>query len=308
MKKLKGPELKLPELKAPAFLADIYYDMRDRRLLPLVALVLVAIGAVPFLLGGDEEAFVAPPAESLSSLGSTEKTSTLTVVEATPGLRDYRKRLSHLSPTNPFKQRYTGLPPSAKVASQSVTSEGGGGAESPVQTSSGGPEAEETETVSPGSSGSSPSSGSPGSTSPGASPGASGKRFFGYRPDIRFGMAGSQQLTEYNKLPLGKLLPEHDPVLLFVGVSEDGKRAIFDIPGAIAYVSGSGQCIPNHKTCKVIELREGQAVTIVTGAPNRTFRLAVTKIDFTEVDQTQRGRPSATENRKALDPVQDFIK
>ena len=41
----------MPELKAPDFLADLYYDLRDRRLLPLIAVVVVAIVAVPFLLG-----------------------------------------------------------------------------------------------------------------------------------------------------------------------------------------------------------------------------------------------------------------
>ena len=45
----------MPELKVPPFLIDLYYDLRDRRLLPLVALVVVAIVAVPFLLGGGSE-------------------------------------------------------------------------------------------------------------------------------------------------------------------------------------------------------------------------------------------------------------
>ena len=45
----------MPELKTPDFLSDLYYDLRDRRLLPVVALVIVAIAAVPFLLGGDSE-------------------------------------------------------------------------------------------------------------------------------------------------------------------------------------------------------------------------------------------------------------
>jgi len=40
MKRLKGgPELKMPELKMPPFLVDLYLDLRDRRLLPLVAFV-----------------------------------------------------------------------------------------------------------------------------------------------------------------------------------------------------------------------------------------------------------------------------
>ncbi len=53
-----GPELKMPDLKnakVPPFLSDLYYDLHDRRLLPLVGLVLVAIVAVPFLLGGGSD-------------------------------------------------------------------------------------------------------------------------------------------------------------------------------------------------------------------------------------------------------------
>ncbi|HEY8816805.1 MAG TPA: hypothetical protein VIP57_17130, partial [Candidatus Dormibacteraeota bacterium] len=107
MKKPKGPELKMPEVKAPDFLADLYYDLRDRRLLPLVALVVVAIAAVPFLLGGEVEQPTLPPPGAVALGSSGEKTSRLTVVEATPGLRDYRKRLRGRSPTDPFLQRYT---------------------------------------------------------------------------------------------------------------------------------------------------------------------------------------------------------
>ena len=64
----KGPDLKLPSfsslrrskgggegggsgLQAPDFLSDLYYDLRERRLLPVILLVVVAIVAVPFLLG-----------------------------------------------------------------------------------------------------------------------------------------------------------------------------------------------------------------------------------------------------------------
>ena len=96
----------MPELKAPAFLADLYYDLRDRRLLPLIALVLVAIVAVPILMGSDSES-VAPPVGGGALEAPSAQTSSLTVVEATPGLRDYRKRLADRSPTNPFKQRYS---------------------------------------------------------------------------------------------------------------------------------------------------------------------------------------------------------
>src|SRR5436189_246821 len=102
MKKLKGPDLKMPDFKVPAFVSDLYYDLRDRRLLPLVGLVLVAIVAVPFLLSGGSEEQGPPrivPPES-----SSANASQLTVVAATPGLRAYKQRLRSRTPKDPFKK------------------------------------------------------------------------------------------------------------------------------------------------------------------------------------------------------------
>lgn len=303
MKKLKRPDMKMPELKTPAFLADLYYDLRDRRLLPLVALVVVAIAAVPFLLGGKDEARLPSPSAPLSALGTDTKSSKLTVVEATPGLRDYHKRLHRLNPTDPFKQRYTGLPPSAQVE---ASGGGGGSTESASQSSSSTSGVGGTETVvHPVPSEPSRGGAAPGSTP--VSPSSPGLHFFGYRPDIRFGVAGSGKLTDYEELPVGKLLPAHNPVLVFIGVSEDGKRAIFDIPGRVAWVRGPGHCGGGKRSCKVVTLRAGQAVDVITGEPERTFRLAVKKISFVEVHRSQ-GGSSAPQNRRDPGPIQDFIK
>ncbi|HET9592633.1 MAG TPA: hypothetical protein VFP17_06940, partial [Solirubrobacterales bacterium] len=102
MKKLKGPDLKMPELKVPPFAKDLFEDLRDRRLLPLVALVLVAIVAVPFLLsdGAEPKPVTVKPAPKPAGASA----SALTVVRSTPGLRDYRKRLRGRTPTDPFKK------------------------------------------------------------------------------------------------------------------------------------------------------------------------------------------------------------
>jgi hypothetical protein len=108
-----GPELKMPklrggEMKVPPFLSDLYADLRDRRLLPLVALILVAIVAAPVLLAGDPPEPEPVPAPVVG--GSAPAAQSLTVVKAEPGLRNYKKRLAHRSPTNPFKQRFAGSP------------------------------------------------------------------------------------------------------------------------------------------------------------------------------------------------------
>jgi hypothetical protein len=129
-----------PELHAPKLLTDLYADLRDRRLLPLVVLLIAAMIAAPILLpnGGDHE----EAAASLPVTGGEGETkdATLTVVPAETGLHDYKKRLGHRAPLNPFR-RVPGE--SAHSAGESQGSEGGSGpSESePEAEPEGGPEA-----------------------------------------------------------------------------------------------------------------------------------------------------------------------
>ncbi len=305
-KKLKGPELKMPELKVPAFLADLFYDLRDRRLLPLVALVVVAIAAVPFLLGGEAEELLLPvTGEALEAGGA--KTSSLTVVEATPGLRDYHKRLRGRAATDPFVQKFTGP---ASGSSSGSESGGGTGSAGNAAGSGGAPvESEEsTETTEsvpePG-----PGAGGSGGAAPGkVDPTSPGLHFFGLRPDVRFGVAGGGQLTSYRHISIGQALPKQDPVVVFLGVSEDGKRAAFHVSNEVGLVRGPGDCTGGSQSCDLLFLRAGQAVDLLTGAPNRDFRLAVDQIDFIEVDPPKGAHASAAQHRSNYGFSQNFIK
>jgi hypothetical protein len=300
MKRLKGPELKMPDMKLPPFLADVYYDMRDRRLLPVVALVVVAIAAVPFLMGGSEEPLPAetPEQAAESARLQIEDGSTLAVVESKPGLRDYRKRLKSRTPTDPFKQRYTGVPATSQLESTEVStvSAADTGSSSVAVTET---EESVTKVEEPGSStgtGTAPSpvgggaggGGSDGDGSSGDGPNSDvdpdGMRFFGFRPDVRFGVAGSQDLNLYEDLALGSLLPKKKPLLVFIGVSESGERAAFDVSPEVTLVRGNGACIGGRQSCRLLFLREGEAVDLLTEEAGRTFRLNVKSIDFVEVD------------------------
>jgi len=144
MKRL-GPELKLPslkrsDLKVPRVLSDLYWDLRDRHLLPIVALLVVAIIAAPILLNGGSDSSSPKRAPVIAATGSTAKGVPLTVVEAQPGLRNPKQRFAHRKSTDPFKQRFTG-PQVAKAEANAVetvtTTQGssgpstGGGAEEP---------------------------------------------------------------------------------------------------------------------------------------------------------------------------------
>ncbi|HEX2096360.1 MAG TPA: hypothetical protein VHF50_03215 [Solirubrobacterales bacterium] len=291
-----GPEIKMPKLrgsgaKAPQFVQDVYADLRDRRLLPLVALVVVAIVAVPFLLGNAEE--TAPPptagggAEGVAGLEVTGK-PTLTVVQAKPGLRDYRKRLRGRTPNDPFKQKYTSLPPDAKLQStveSSTTSTTGDSSEVSVTDEGSTVTVEVDEDgAAPGGAPGAGSGGSPGQL-PGGRPDPDGGQFYAYRPDLRFGVAGSGGLKTYADLPIASLLPKEDPVLFFIGATEGGDRVVFDVSSEVILVKGEGKCIGGRQSCGLLFIRPGEAVTLLTESVGRTFRLAVDSIDFVPVER-----------------------
>lgn len=291
--KLSRPNLKAPDLKAPPFLVDLYYDLRERRLLPLVALVVVAILAVPFLLGGDsaEESPPSPGASGVASPSEAE-TASLTVVEAKPGLREYKKRLRGRTPTDPFEQRYTGVPEGAElsVETTTATSSAGGGSSENASTETG---------VTGGSTGAAPpSSGGSGDGSAGSGGSADGddspldgRRLFGFRPDIRFGVAGSDDLVLHEELPLGSFLPRSNPVLVFIGVTQNGNRALFDVSREVSWVQGDGDCVGGKAACQVISLKKGQAANLQTATG--TFRLVIVDIDFVEVDVPHKASSSS---------------
>jgi hypothetical protein len=93
-------------------------------------LVLVAIARLPFLLGDSEEPLPPPSSSGGGGAQASGVGGTLTVVEAEPGLRDYKKRLRARTPSDPFEQRYTGLPNDAKLESTVATTPTGEGDDS----------------------------------------------------------------------------------------------------------------------------------------------------------------------------------
>lgn len=132
----KGPEWKLPEIKVPDFLLDIYYDLRERHLLPLVAILLVAIVALPILLSASSSSDSAESEEAQATLSTSVPSSKLIVAKAAPGLRDYRHRLAG-TPKDPFTQQYTTSEDEEGGTTESVAvteSTSSGGAESPPAT------------------------------------------------------------------------------------------------------------------------------------------------------------------------------
>lgn len=296
----KGPELKKPDLKPPAFLADLYYDLRDRRLLVPLALVLVAIAAVPFLIGSDSEPLPPLPAQSAAELeAAMGRASSLTVVESTPGLRDYRKRLGGRSSTDPFKQRYTGLPDSVRLESTSTSSSsstGGGSFEESVTIEDSSTTVEDEPGDSGGSGGSKPGGGSgdggkPDGGSGGSTPkGGSGLRLIEFRFNIQISRTektadGGQKMGEpqvrRGVRALTQLPGKKTPVVTVAGVNLHNGKAFFLVSDAVRSLDGEFVCKTRTPgdICELLEIEPGFPLELVYGPAEVRYRFKVIKID-----------------------------
>jgi hypothetical protein len=288
MKRLKkGPELKMPELKVPAALADLYYDLRDRRLLPVLALVVVAIVAVPFLLGGEVEQ-PALPAQGAAALGSpTEKTSKLTVVEATPGLRDYRKRLRGRVATDPFKQHYTG--PADVAASGSPAEASSSGSSSASEESSTTETSSTTVEVETGG-----SSGGGGSNGSGGNPPdksqTQGVRLFEFVLDVQVSHTeatadGGQKMSEpevrHNVRSLTQLPGKKAPVVTSMSINLHTGKVVWLVSNDVVSLDGDFDCAARTPagTCELVEIEPGFPLELVYGPEKVLYRIKVTNID-----------------------------
>jgi hypothetical protein len=277
-------------MKVPPFFSDLYYDLRDRRLLPIVALVLVALLATPFLLssGGDDLEPV-PPANPIA--GTSTVPDALTVVQAEPGLRNYKKRLARRQPTNPFEQRFTApvlngeekreVSPStssAPVESSSAGSETSGGATSytppPV------------EPLPSGGSGSGSGSGS------GNGKGGSGElpegTYYAFSISVQITKAETKKDGSVEKtgptvhkevLPPTPLPGDKAPVVTYIGIDPEKQLPLFVVSSDVTSSFGEGKCVSGTDSCDLIELEPGFPQTFVYGEAGARYKVNVLKIE-----------------------------
>ncbi len=121
----KGPTINLRELKVPDALLDLFYDLRERHLLPLVAVLVVAIVAVPIALSQSSRSqpSIGRAAVALAvSNTTTSHKGELVVAKTTPGLRPYHRRFGYLSAKDPFEQQYPKVEPKSKEGGTSSAS------------------------------------------------------------------------------------------------------------------------------------------------------------------------------------------
>ncbi|HTQ68685.1 MAG TPA: hypothetical protein VMI13_08330 [Solirubrobacteraceae bacterium] len=252
------------------YLHSLEEDLRDRRMLPFVALVGVAmLAAIAFVIlggsgsGGSSSSApsaavsVSPAAGEVRGLSLTTTNTSAAVAETTSGTADQH----HGSSRDPFALLPSAIAAEAKAAngsgsSGSSGSSGGSSGSEPSGGSSGGSEPSPEGSSKSGGSGNSGGSGKSGGSKP-----AKPKKL--YQVSVLFGeITGSTPsengLKPYENLALLTPLPSKaEPLVVFRGVTNGGKTATFTVASE-TILSGPGKCLPSALECQAIQLKAGQ--------------------------------------------------
>jgi len=265
----------LSSVKAPAFLEDLYKDMRDRRLIIPAVVLLIAIVALPVMLSESADTTVNTPVPVEDPSAIAVEPAVLAVQEV--GVRDFRERLDALKRKNPFGDRFVQQESDEESAGDLLNPEAG----SPN---------DGTGVTDPAVTGTPPTDSPPASptdpTDPTEPPEPQEPFVLVPRVNVEVGVAGEKQKKVEN-VRSGDLLPDKDrPVLLYLGNSGTGGTAEFLVSRDVSKVGGEGECQPEPTNCEFLTLGEGQRSYLIY-ADDKRYAIKVTDISFKRVPASE---------------------
>ncbi len=287
----------MSQIRVPAFLQNLFRDLRDRRLLVPAIALLAGLFAVPILLQRHSSTST-PPGSAVSASAAREARMVPAVVTRQLGVTNYRKRLNQLQSKNPFHQQYTQTPSSAKLH-VAPTSTSGSPASGAVPTGTASASAGTTGTT--GVAAPAPTSPPSGATTPVSSPPATssgdsstaaphhhqdrGPRYYTWRISVKVGEPS--QLKERPEVQRLALLPsDARPALSFLGATEDGSKAVFLVSADVDAVSGQGHCLPSRSACRYYVMKPGQKAHFHYAPAGTRYNLVL--LDIHPVDVTDK--------------------
>jgi hypothetical protein len=222
-------------------ITNVLRQLKERRLWPVAILLVAGLAAIPVVLA--KEPAAAPPAPPTTTADTGEDVLASQPIVAAATASDRAKRRKVLgTKKNPFAvaKAATGSeePPSSDGSNQADDPSTSSSSDAPSTPSTGG-------TTSPG-------TGTPSSTTTPATP---PKVFAPNSLTVRFGDdSGSVRKTVKRLQPLPSL---EAPVAIYLGVSGDGKSAIFLVDEGVEAV-GDGECNPAPEKCETFKLKAGE--------------------------------------------------
>jgi hypothetical protein len=303
------------------FLSSLKSDLLDRRFLPVLALLGVALlAAVAYaVLGGGGGSSTSPaPAPSAASPGVTKTSAVVAitkastdsdqaVAETTSGASQQHSNSGN--PRDPFKP----LPGAKTAGSTSSTSSSASKGSSSSGASS--------------SSGSGQSTSSAGGTTPTPAttplkPVSPPKRYYiHFHVTAQFGVVAAStagappqpaQLQTFPNMALNEPLPsKENPQVVYLGVVvKTGNTAAFGLTGE-AILHGSATCKPSPTQCEAIELQAGRSETLeVVSSTGQTvtYELKLVSITKSESDSASAAKAHAASRAQAKVDRNDALK
>jgi hypothetical protein len=281
--------------KPPEFLSNLFADLRARKLLPVVGILVVCVFAAPFLLGGGggDGGSPPPPVATAATTGGVPGIETSPVVIASPAeLRNYHKRLDTFNARNPFHQDLNGAgggnggqSATAAVATDSATS----GQVPPTSTSPGA----STDPIAPTAPGPTAPLGTdpttpadtttPADSTTPSDSGSTTTKLISIRIDVRAGQVGkTKRIDDVRALDF---LPDpQHPVVEFIGGDFSLTKAAFVVSSGVTSTDGDGKCAPSPDNCQFLMLKVGdqQAFTY----RDERYRLKLAHVNRHETDVT----------------------
>lgn len=273
-------------------LKDLLHDLREKRLWPLAAVLLLGIVAVPAIMlrSPSEDALPAPAA----SLGSGAQTQAAEVALATEDDVP-ASSLDSFEEKDPFEPRGSAAPtPPAQAAvpsaQESPTSPPFGGLSNPPS----------VDLPGLGFGGDGGGFGDTDPSVPAPDEGGESERkpvAYAYTVDVRFGRRDGTTRT-YHGLERLDVLPRGDdaPVLVFLGVSPTAKTAIFLVDSSVDQ-HGDGRCKPSREECSFLHLttERGHDLHYLQTEEGVPYAVRLLEIRKERVDQKE-----AKASRKAM--------
>ncbi|MEK6277193.1 MAG: hypothetical protein AABM29_04185 [Actinomycetota bacterium] len=261
----------MKDFQSPQFLADLYRDLRDRRLLSIAIALIAGVIVVPIALSNSSNPPPPPPAPAVDALATNPTAPAVSVVASNPGLRDYRRRLAALGAKDPFEQKFV----APKGLAGTELGATGLGASVPVPDTSSNSDAS---TVAPDTTGSRGGVAGGAQSSPKTVTKVKTKtetKYVSYKVKLRTGDVTGTLETLENVSTLDLLPSAAVPALAYVGVSEN--KALFMVSAEVSSITGQGACMLGTTTCQLMILKVGQYEDLVW-IDGKTYRVKLLKI------------------------------
>jgi len=223
-------------------ITNVLRQLKERRLWPVAILLVAGLAAVPVVLA-KEPAAPAPAPPTTADNGADDVLASQPIVaEAAPSDRAKRRHVLG-TPKNPFAVAKT-----ASGSDEPASSDGSNKADDPK------PSSTPTSTPTGGTSTSSTGDPSTPTTTPGT-PASPPKTYAPGSLTVRFSDGTMSSRKTVKKLqPLPSL---ESPALIYLGLSRDGKSAIFLVDEGVEAV-GDGECDPAPDKCETVKLKAGE--------------------------------------------------